>query len=202
RADHQHAARNAPTEALELARIAQEFHQFADLFLGLVATGNVGEGGLDLILGKQARLGLAEAHGPALAARTALHLAHEEHEHRNDDQNREAGDQQLSPDALLLGLLAFDDHAVVDQVTDQTAILNRRTNGLESFAVNTLAGDDVPVDRHALDAPFLHLLDELRVAQGLRLARAGEVVHHSDQYGRDDQPQDQVLCHVVQLATL
>ncbi|MNF48606.1 hypothetical protein D3C84_298560 [compost metagenome] len=51
RANHQHAARDTATQTLELARIAQELHQFADLFLGLVATGDVSEGGLDLIFG-------------------------------------------------------------------------------------------------------------------------------------------------------
>ena len=202
RADHQHATRDAATQALELARIAEEFHQFADFLLGLVATGDVGEGGLDLVFGEQTRLGLAEAHRPALATGAALHLAHEEHEHGDDHQNREAGDQQLGPDALLLGLLAFDDHVVVDQVTDQTTVLDRRADGFEAFAVGALASDHVTIDGHALDAPLLHLLDELRVAQGLRLARAGEVVHHGNQHRRDDQPQDQILCHVVQLATL
>jgi hypothetical protein len=33
-ANHEHAAWNAATELLKLARIAQEFDQFGDLFLG------------------------------------------------------------------------------------------------------------------------------------------------------------------------
>jgi hypothetical protein len=43
-ADHQHAARDAPAELLELGRIAQELDQLGDFFLGLVAAGDVGEG--------------------------------------------------------------------------------------------------------------------------------------------------------------
>jgi hypothetical protein len=43
-ADHQHAARNASAELLELGRIAQELDQFGHFFLGLVAAGDVGEG--------------------------------------------------------------------------------------------------------------------------------------------------------------
>ncbi|MNO77830.1 hypothetical protein D3C76_689510 [compost metagenome] len=202
RADHQHATRDATTQALELARIAEEFDQLADLFLGLVATGDVGEGGLHLIFGKQARLALAEAHRTAAATTATLHLAHEEHEYGDDHQDREAGDEQLGPDALLLRLFALDDHVVVDQIADQTIVLDRRTNGLEGVAILTLAGDDIAIHRHALDLAVLHLLDEVRVVERLRLARAGEVVHHGNQYGRDDQPQDQVLCHVVQLTTL
>jgi hypothetical protein len=44
RADHQHAARDAAAELLELGRVAQELDQLLDLFLGLVAAGDVGEG--------------------------------------------------------------------------------------------------------------------------------------------------------------
>ena len=44
RADHQHAARDAAAELLELLRVAQEVDQLLDLFLGLVAAGDVGEG--------------------------------------------------------------------------------------------------------------------------------------------------------------
>ncbi len=114
RANHQHATRDTAAQALELARVAQELDQLADLFLGFVATCNVGQGGLDLVFGQQACLALAKAHRPAFAARTALHLAHEEHEHGDDHQDREARNQQLGPDALLLRLLAFDDDVVVD----------------------------------------------------------------------------------------
>ena len=49
---------------------------------------------------------------------------------------------------------------------------------------------------------LLHLLDELGIVQLAGFSRAGEVVHHRDQDGCDNQPQDQVLCHVVQLVTL
>jgi hypothetical protein len=43
-ADQQHALRDAATEFLEFRGIAQEIDQFGDFFLGLVATGDVGEG--------------------------------------------------------------------------------------------------------------------------------------------------------------
>ncbi len=43
-ADHQHPLGNAATELLELGRIAQEIDQLLNLFLGLVATGNIGKG--------------------------------------------------------------------------------------------------------------------------------------------------------------
>ncbi|CRQ89159.1 hypothetical protein PAERUG_P45_London_17_VIM_2_12_12_02414 [Pseudomonas aeruginosa] len=202
RADHQHAARDTAAQALELARIAKELDQLADLLLGLVAAGDVSEGGLDLVLGQQARLALAEAHRAAATAAATLHLAHEEHEDGDDHQDREAGDQQLGPDALLFGLLALDHDVVVDQVADQAVVLDRRADGLEGIAVATLAGDDIAIHGHSLDLAILDLLDEVRVVQRLWLARAREIVHHGHQYRRDDQPQNQILCHVVQLTTL
>jgi hypothetical protein len=83
RADHQHAARNLAAELLELARIAQELDQLADFFLGLVATGDVGEGDLHLVLALQLGARAAEAHRTAAAA-AGLQLAHEEDEDADD----------------------------------------------------------------------------------------------------------------------
>ncbi len=93
RPDHQDTAGDGATQPLELGRITQEVDQFLDFLLGLVTPRHVGKGGLDLILGQELGLGLAEAHGAALAGTTALHLAHEEHEDGQDQQNREARDQ-------------------------------------------------------------------------------------------------------------
>ncbi|MNH16305.1 hypothetical protein D3C79_759410 [compost metagenome] len=108
----------------------------------------------------------------------------------------------MGPDGLLLRLLALDHDVVVDQITDQAVVLDGRTDGLEAVAISTLAGDDIAIDRYALDLAILDLLNEVGIVEGLWLIRAGEVVHHCHQDSRDDQPQDQVLCHIVQLATL
>src|SRR5690606_28039523 len=148
-------------EALELARITKELDQLAHLFLGFVAAGDIRQSGLDLVFGEQPRLGLAEAHRAAATTAAALHLAHEEHEHGDDHQDREAGHQQLGPDALALRLLADDLDVVVDQVLDQAAVLDGRANGLEGGAVKVLAADDVAIDSDLLDLTFLDLLDEL-----------------------------------------
>ena len=131
-----------------------------------------------------------------------MHLAHEEHEHGDNHQDREAGHQELGPDALLFRLLAFHNDLVIHQVTDETVVLNGRTNGLEAVAIVALTGNHVAINRYALDLAILNLLDEVGIVEGLRLVRAGEVVHHRHQDSRDDQPQDQILCHIVQLTTL
>jgi hypothetical protein len=57
----QHAARNAPAEALELLRVAQELDDLFEVFLGFVDAGDVLERHAPVGLGQQLRLRLAEA---------------------------------------------------------------------------------------------------------------------------------------------
>ena len=61
RADHQHAARDAAAELLELGRVAQELDQLGDFLLRFVAAGDVGEGDRVVRLVEHARPALAEA---------------------------------------------------------------------------------------------------------------------------------------------
>ena len=200
--DHQHATGNMSAQALELARITQELDQLGDFLLGLVTPGNVGKGGLDLVFREHACLALAEAHRATTATTAALHLAHEEHEDGNDDQDRKAGDQQLGPDALTLRLLAFDNHIVIQQVTDQAAILNGWTHGLEGLPITPFAGDHEAVHGHPLYLAIIHQREEFRVVQSARFGSGTEVVHYRHQHRSDDQPQDEVFRHVVQIAIL
>ena len=97
---------NTAAEALELARIAQEFDEFDHIFLRLVDARHVVEGRLDLIFGEKLRLALAEREGPATPTDATLHLAHEQHEDGDDDEDREARYEKLRPDALLLFFLS------------------------------------------------------------------------------------------------
>ena len=202
RTHHQYAARDTPAQTLELARIAQELNQLAHFFLGFIATCHVSQGRLDLVFRQQPRLALAKAHRAAFTAGTALHLAHHEHEDRNNHQDREARNQQLGPDALLLRQFAFNGDVVIHQVADQTVVLNGRTDGFEGIAIAAFAGNHVAIHGNALDLAILNLLDEVGIVEGLWLVWTGEVVHHCHQDSGDDQPQDQILCHIVQLATL
>ncbi len=101
RADHQHAFRNLAAEALELARVLEEFDDLGDFGLGLVDAGHVGKRHADLVFTEQARLALAEGHRAAAAAAT-LHLAHEVDPHADQQQDRERADQELGEEALFL----------------------------------------------------------------------------------------------------
>ena len=97
---------NAAAELLELGRIAQELDELGDFFLRLVATRDVGEGDRVVRLVEHARLALAEAERAAAPA--ALHLAHEEDPHADQQQHREPRDEDLREEALLLLGLGLD----------------------------------------------------------------------------------------------
>ena len=103
---------------------------------------------------------------------------------------------------MLLRQLALNSHMVINQITDQTVVLNSRTDGFEGIAIAAFAGNHVAVHGNAFDLAILNLLDEVGIVEGLWLVWTGEVVHHCHQDSCDDQPQDQILCHIVQLATL
>ncbi len=86
RTDEQHAARNATAKTLELLRIAQEFDDFFKVLLGFIDTGDIVKGHAAMRFGQKLGLGLAETHR---AARTTLHLAHEEQPDTEDQQHRQ-----------------------------------------------------------------------------------------------------------------
>ncbi len=102
-----------------------------------------------------ARLALAERHG-AFAATAALHLAHEEDKQGNDDQYRECGHQQLSPQALALRLLTDHLNLIGQEIVHQLVIGYLRADGLELGAVTTDTLHLQPINRHL---PYLALLD-------------------------------------------
>src|SRR5690606_29835443 len=201
-AHHQHTARNAPAEALKLARIAQELDQFADVFLGLIATCHIGKSGLDLILAEQACLALAEGHRATAATRAALHLAHEEHEHDDDDQDREAGNQQLRPQTLLLRLDALDRYLVGNQIVHQFRIVHHRTHGLKGRAVFAQTRYHQSVDGHFSEPILPDFLDEGGIGDLLLAGLHAEVIENCQQNRRNDEPQQKIFGHVVQVRTL
>ena len=131
RADHQHAARNAAAELLELGGIAQEVDQFGDFFLGFLAAGDIGEGDGVVGLIQHARLALAEGEGAAAPA--ALHLAHEEDPDADQQQHREPGNEDAHQEGLLFLGLGNHLDVVLEQVGDHPQI-GRRV-GSDSLAV-------------------------------------------------------------------
>ena len=172
-AHHQHAAGNAPTEFLELARIPQELHQFLHVFLGFVHTGHVGEGGT-LIWSSPSRraLLLPKLMGPP---RPPAPPCIWRMKNMNTAMMIRIGKLATSSCVhtdLLLGLAALYLNVVFEQVVDQARILDHRPGGLEAGAVEALAVDGEAVDHHALDLLALDLLDELRSSRAAPWAPA------------------------------
>ena len=90
---HQHTARNTATELLEATRVSQKLDKLLNVFFGLVHTRYISKGRRNLVFAKEFCFALPKTHGATTATATTLHLAHKEHEHCENQKNREAGDQ-------------------------------------------------------------------------------------------------------------
>jgi hypothetical protein len=195
RADHQHAARNATAELLELRRVAQELDELGDLFLRLVAAGDVGEGHRVVRLVEHPRLALAEAERAAPAP--ALHLPHEEDPHADQKQHREPRDEDLREEALLLFRLGLDLDAVLDEVADHPDVA--RAVGDVALLVRGHPLDRAALDACRFDLARLRRVHELGVGHGILVALARvELLDHRQDDEADDQPDADVLQEIVQ----
>ena len=102
RPDQEDAARNVAAKPLELGRIPQKVDNFLHLFLGFITPGHIGKAHLVRAVVEHSCLALAKGERAALAA---LHLAHEEHPHANEQEHREpAHENGLQERGLLFGL--------------------------------------------------------------------------------------------------
>ena len=188
RAYQQHAGRDLAAQFLELGRIAQIVDQLFDLFLRLVTTRHVDEGGLDLIFTHQASLALAERHGTLATA--ALHLTHEEDPDTDQQQHREPGDEDGRDQRRLFRLLTHHLHVVVEHVVEQLGI-RRRDDGGETFTGALDAINDLAIHPHFTDLLLGHFFHEAGIVQLATGGIAGaEAIEHRHQHDGDDQPQD------------
>ena len=188
RSHHQRTPRNTAAEALELARIPQEFDELNDIFLGLVDPRHIAESRLDLIFGKQLCLALAERQRATASADAALHLAHEQHEDPDDDQDRKARYEELRPDALLLFLLPGDRDSVLIQVIHQFRIGDGRPQHHEVPAVFSRTLDSVAINFYSIDLIAAHKLYEFGIADIIRIVADIPFLKERQQYGGYDQP--------------
>src|SRR5690625_4126679 len=200
---HQHAARDSAAELLKFTGVAQKLHQLLHLFLGLIHTGHISKGGFDLVFTQQTRFALAKAHGTTLATHAAtLHLAHKEHQHGNDDKNGEAGYEQLLPEAGGFGQFAFHSHSVVEQIGHKPIVAHLWANGAKTTAVTQRALDFQPFNRDFSNSLVLNCFDKFRIAEGFTRCRLLKALKNGEKNCGNDQPQDEVLGHVVQKNTL
>ena len=115
-AHHEDTPWDATAQLLETTGITEKFNQLLHVLFCFLNPCNVGKSCGDLVFTQQLGFALAKAHRAATTACPTLHLPHKEHEHRNNKQDREARNQQLRPNRLLLGLLTLDRHVVRQQI--------------------------------------------------------------------------------------
>ena len=194
RADHQHAARDLAAQLGELGRVTQEVDQFANLFLGLVAAGDIGEGDLDLVFALQLGARLAEGHRALGPAATALHLAHDEDPEADDQDHREEVHQDRAQRDAAGRRRLLEFHLLAAQHVDQVAIVGRGDGaGLAAAGgVRHIIGTAAHFAQHYfLDVAAVHLVEELRIRRTLRAGSAAlrrEALEDHHQHDGDDHP--------------
>ena len=188
RADHQHALGNLPAQFLKARRVAQKFDQLGHFFLGFIATGDIREGHRVGVVINHPRL--AATKGKRAAAPAALHLAHEENPHANQQQHGEPRNEDVHQQRLpFFGLAGGDFHARAQQVGNHPDVLHAgRVDG------NRLAGlgdglERAPVfDGHAFNHAVFGLFHEggvfHRVLRHLA-ARVVELLENRHQHDAD-----------------
>ena len=119
RTDQQHPFRDAPAELLKFLRIAQEFDDLLQLFLGFIHAGNIFEGDFFLLRGKQPGAALPERQRLVPAR---LHLAHHENPEPDDQQER-SGLHQIRHPGIGGAVLHGDDDAFFAQDADQVGVI-------------------------------------------------------------------------------
>src|SRR5258705_364422 len=196
---HQEAALgNAAAELGELLRVLEEGDDLLELLLRLVDSGHVGEGDLVVVLRKELRLALAEAHRLAAAR---LELAHEEDEEDAEDAERHPGDEELRPERLGIFLLELQRHALLAHPLEELAV--ERRDGAELLPVLQLTLEDVPLHGGRGDVPTLDCRVELAGVDLLRLGRAllGEDRVEREEEQDQDRPEEERLVRLSHLGS-
>ena len=196
-ADKQHAFRNLAAKALEFLGVAQEFDDFFQFLLGFFDAGDVAEGDAAGPFGQQPCLGLAETHRLAAAA---LHLAHEENPHPDQQQHREPGNQDVDKRRRsVIGRGRNDHDAAFVELVDQIGVAGRI--GRDRPAVLAHRADRAALDGHFADLAALHLRQEGRVWNTCLSAAARrllEQIKKRHQQQADDDPEGEILTEVIQ----
>src|SRR5713226_1985469 len=194
RPDEKDALGDLAAELLELLRVLQEIDDLAQLFLGLVDPRDVLERHLVLLVRDEAGPRLAEAE--RLRA-TALHLAHEEDPHADEEEHRHPLQHGRVPRDRV-GRLHGDAHAAVLQRLDEVGVLDD-VGPLHLRGVLERVRDVVAADHDGLHAPLVHGAQELGEVRLLlpALVRALEDGEQQDDDQADHHPEREILVHLV-----
>ena len=171
---------------MESTGVSEKLHQFLHVLFGFVDAGNIGKGRGYLILTQQLSFALAKTHRATTAAAATLHLAHKEHKHGDDDENGEAGDQQLGPNALLFGLTTLNFDVVAEKIIHQFGIFNHRPDRFEGGSIITLCRNGQSIHDHFPDSVVIHFLNKVGVADLLGGTLHVEVVEYRQKHCGND----------------
>ena len=156
RAHEQHALGDAPAKAGKLFGVGEKFHNFRKLVLGFVNTSHVSKGNAGAVLIEQTSARPAKTHGLAAAA---LHLAHKENPHSNEQQHGEPGNQQGHVPGLFFRRFGLDFDLFFNKAVYEADVL--RSVGLHGFAVRGAPDEGVPLNGHGHELAVVHLTEKI-----------------------------------------
>ena len=170
-------------------RIAQEFDDFFQFFLGFVNACNVVKGHAAMFFGQQLGFGFAETHRATSAS--ALHPVHEIDPDTNQQKERQQAQQERLENGCFL-TARLDWHTGRNQQVSHASIfwLDRRI-GATTFGKDNLFS----VDHSARHTATFDRFDKRRIATGLTIGRTGwstEKIEQSHHHQEQDDPKDHV----------
>ena len=164
RADQQDTARNTTAQTLEFLRIAQEFDDFFEIFLGFIDASHILECDAAMRLGQQLGLGFAKAHRLAVGS---LHLLGQEKPCGDKQHQRQPVDQQSHKPRHAIGQrLGREIHTLLAQAADKGRIIGGI--GLEGAAIRQNAVNVRTRNHHGGHAAGIDFRQELAIAHILR----------------------------------
>ena len=182
RADEQHAARDLPAEALELLRVAQEFHDLLQILLGLLDAGDVREGDAGVLRRDETGARAAEGERPAIAATHVVHGV-ARHPQRNADEDHDG--QQRPHQAAQQARPRRRDGRHLDVVAAQhgEGVGVFRREGRDRPAVGADPLDDLVLDAHRAHLAAFDGRQERGIRHRLRAGtRLGQELRQNDRY--------------------
>ena len=119
-----------------------------------------------------------------------MHLAHEEEKQRNNDQDGKAGNQQLSPDALLFWLVCNDLDIIFEQIIHQLVITDKRHDGPKLTVVRANTGNVDSGQLYRINATRAHFPDELRIVDILFPGFLIDIIEYRQQHTGNYHPEN------------
>src|SRR6185295_10559542 len=116
--------------------------------------------------------------------------------------NRERRDKELEQERLLFRRVRRNRYVVLLELTDQRGVRGFRVIRDERVAVTPAAANGFALEHDFLDGAILDPREERRIGDRLEaLAVGSKTIENGQQDDRDDDPENDVLCQIVQCVT-